>query len=749
MKKEPVDKTIVMNALWNAFPSETSFNDFKEMDHEVSQRSIPRIIKYAFKNETIEKQNEKAFIDFLAKNNKIDIDKPLPEELTFADVLEVLSGNISVNSLVKQLEIIADNFSLPPIKASMITRLKKHFLLNTAKKRSLLRIMAFRLAEKRPDLHWHYEMLCKITVGSVAKQDPLKERAGVTIAVQLQGKGEIIVPADVGWLKSELYKCIEYLSLAGYVNKKSIVSSGAASFSLKLPKKNGPAEQPRLYDRAICDILAIAHQMAVRWLLSGYSSPQKQLIIIVHAGMVSEANLAIQPLLETKLIGETGIYLTDFAYLCARVAEVKVGFEHHNERANPGDVYINDIWLVKYFWSYDYYDYIPYLLEKKMLPVSKSDPSYIEFQRALYFPEQFAENPFEALWSMHRFPESSLLLIEIANVLRARQMPFEADEVLSKLLLSNPGNVAARVMRMIIYSNIAQAQTDFFIADMAFERAIAEGEFVTGLDHMDIAILSEFGAVYFNRAKKWIQYLRDGNLSGEQNHIIREDVFASLKKAKEYFLQALAASPTGKDATSLFWLLYVQCYMELFSADAKLLSTKTNNDILLDSNNVFKKMGLRLFAEIGFLNDEILPDGNISEATFNNLLVTLASMNARHENSMLSRSYIPYAKYLFAILLWDFTPHFTLGIYHTVLNMLIEARRDTEKLIADNLSVYHISVNYVAPDVFLLRLQETIDLVRQLLTEDDLKKGDNFPLDPEKIKTISRTKLMLLELDWH
>jgi hypothetical protein len=747
VKKKPVDKTIVMNALWNVFPSATSFNDFKEMDHEVSQRAIPRIIKYAFKNEIIEKQNEKAFIDFLAKNNKIDIDKPLPEELTFADVLEVLSGNISVNSLVKQLEIITDNFSLPPIKASMITRLKKHFLLNTAKKRSLLRIMAFRLAEKRPDLNWHYEMLCKITVGFVEKPDPLKEKAGVTIAVQLQGKGEIIVPADVGWLKSELSKCIEYLSLAGYVNKKTIVSSGAASFNLKLPKKDGPAEQPRLYARAIRDILAIAHQMAVRWLLSEYSSPQKQLVIIIHAGMVSEANLAIQPLLDTKLTGETGIYLTDFAYLCARVAEVSVRFERYNERSNSGDGYINDIWLVKYFWSYDYYDYIPYLLEKKMLPVSKSDPSYIEFQRSLYFPEQFAESPFEALWSMHRFPQSSLLLIEIANVLRARQMPFEADEVLSNLLLFNPGNVAARVMRMIIYSNIAQAQADFFIAAMAFERAIAEGEFITGLDRIDNAILSEFGALYFNRAKKWIQYLREGNLSSEQT-LTREDVFESLKKAKEYLLKAAAASPTGKDATSLFWLLYVLCYLELFSADEKLLS-KTNNEILLDSNNVFKKMGLRLFAELGLLNNEILPDGNISESTFNNLLVILASMNARHENSMLSRSYIPYAKYLFAVLLWDFTPHFTLGIYHTVLDMLNEARSDTEKLIADNLSVYQISVNYVAPDVFLLRLQDTIDLIRKLLTDDDLKKGDNFPLDPEKIKKISQTKLMLLELDWH
>ncbi|PKN65794.1 MAG: hypothetical protein CVU54_18515 [Deltaproteobacteria bacterium HGW-Deltaproteobacteria-12] len=743
MKKERVDKTVLMNALWNTFPSVASFSDFKETDHDVSQRSIPIIIKYAFKNELIEKQTEKSFIDFLAKNNKLEPDKPLPEDLTFSDVLEVVSGNLSVNSVIRQLEIITKNFSLPPIKATMITRLKKHFLLNTSKKRSLLRIIAFRLGEKQPDLNWHYEMLRKITVGYIEKHDPLKEKAGVTIALQLRGKGEIIVPTDVGWLKTELYKCIGYLTLAGSVNKKAILSSGAASFNLKLPKKDGPLEQPRLYDRAIRDILAIAHQMSVRWLISGYGSPQKQLIIIIHAGKVSESNLTIQPLLETKLNSDTNIYLTDFAYLCARVAEVRVGFERYNQRPDTGDSCLNKIWMVKYFWSYSYYDYIPDLLETRMLPVSKSDPSYSEFQRELYFPEQYTGKYFEAFKAMYRFPQSSLLLIEIANVLRARQMPYEANEILSQLLLSNPSNVAARLLRMIIYSNIAQAQTDFFISEMAFERAVAEGEFIIGSNHIDYAILFEFGALYFNRAKKYIQYLRSG-----YSYFPKENVFNALRTAKEYLLKALATSPTGKDTSSLFWLLYVQCFIELFSKDKKLLDN-TNHEPLLDFNNVFKKHGIRMFAELGWLSDEILPDGGITEATFNSLLTIIASINARHDNSMLSRSYIPYAKYAFGSLLWDFAPHLTLVIYNTVLILLNDAYKETEKLIKDNLSVYQTTVNYIAPDEFLMRLQDTIDLIKKITNSNDLKSGDNFLSDPEKIKEISQTKLILLELNWH
>jgi len=105
-------------------------------------------------------------------------------------------------------------------------------------------------------------------------------------------------------------------------------------------------------------------------------SSKKNLLLIIHAGLVAETNLVIQPLLETKLTGETGIYLTDYAHLCARVAEVKVGFEHYRYKSTADESYIGDIWAVKYFMSYNFYDYIPYLLEERMLPVSQTDPSF-------------------------------------------------------------------------------------------------------------------------------------------------------------------------------------------------------------------------------------------------------------------------------------------------------------------------------------------------------------------------------------
>ncbi|KUG23360.1 hypothetical protein ASZ90_006852 [hydrocarbon metagenome] len=744
MEEDKVDLSVTMNALWNAFPSVASFIDFKETDREVSVRAIPRIIKFAYKNNIIPKETEKAFIEFLAGNKNIDIDKPLPEELTFSDVVDALCGSSSVNSLIMQLEKITKELSLPIIKATMITRLKKHFILNTAKQRSLLRILAYRLAQKRPDLNWHYEMLSKITIGS-AKADTAKEKVGVTITLHLQGKGEIITPVDINWLKIELSKCIEYLNLVSHISNKNIISSGAAAFSLKLPKKQGPMEQPRLYDRAIRDSLAIAHQMAVRWLLCEYSSPQKKLVVIIHAGLVAETNLIIQPLLETKLTGETGIYLTDYARLCARVAEVKVGFERYKNNSLADESNISDIWAVKYFMSYNYYTYIPYLLEEKMLPIHKTAPSYIKFQQALYFPEMFSESPFEALRALQHFPHSSLLLIEIAKVLRGRQMLYEAETIISNILLSDPRNVIARLVRMLTFENIAHINNDFFTSELAFERAIAESEFIVRRCHNDEISWNEIGLLYYGRAKRYVNYLRSDNASDAQN-VTKEDVLNNFQKAKEYFLKALVASPAGKDGTAMFFYACTLCLIELFSSGEKLFD-KRKYAFLTDNHNIFKKVAICFFTEIGWLRNYVSPEGNINESSLHVLLLALRNGIARFENSILAEGYIPYVKYAWCILFWDLVPCLTVGTCKYILDSLNEARIRTEKLIKDNLSVYQMSIGYIPPDKFLALLQEATDIVNKYITADDLKKDDNTFIDQTKFKELSKIKFTLLEID--
>ncbi|PKN50860.1 MAG: hypothetical protein CVU55_15095 [Deltaproteobacteria bacterium HGW-Deltaproteobacteria-13] len=485
--------------------------------------------------------------------------------------------------------------------------------------------------------------------------------------------------------------------------------------------------------------------MAVRWLLSEYSSPHKKLIIIIHAGLVAETNLVIQPLLETKLTGETGIYLTDYAHLCARVAEVKVGFEGYKNKSTSEESYISDVWTVKFFKSYNYYDYIPYLLEERMLPVSQTGLSYSKFQQALYFPEMFSESPFEALRAMHRFPQSSLLLIEIAKVLRARQMPYEADAIISNLLLSDPHNVIARTMRMLIFENIAHSHTDFHISELAFNRAIAESEFIIRRCNGEEAIWCEIGLLYYGRAKKYINYLRGDNASNTHN-IHKEDVLNSLKKANEFFLNGMAASPTGKDASSLLFFMCTLGFIELISTGENLFD-KTAYPILTDKHDVLRKVGTRFFIEIGWLRNAVSPEGNVNESAFYALLLVLRNIVARFENSMLAKGYIPYVKYLTCILIWDFAPFLTTGICKHILGLLNEACIETEKLILENVLVYQISINFISADKFLSRIQEATDIINNYLTADELKKDDTSLINQDQLKEMSKTKFLLLELD--
>jgi hypothetical protein len=739
------DNNTIINALLNTFPSIASFYDFKENDREISRRAIPGIIKYAFSHSIIETNSEESFTAFLEKTGKTDCGHKPPAGLTFSGVMDKLSGNLSVNALIAQLDVTARELSLPEIQAPMITRLKKKFVINTPKKRALLRILAFKLAQKYPDLNWHYELLLQLPVSPENRIDAVHETAGATITFHLQSQGEVIVPPDVAWLKNELSDCIEYLRLENHFHKKIIETIGATSFNIKSPKKPGPQDEPRLYNEAIRNVLAIAHQMSARWLLSEYSSPQKKLIIIVYAGIMTDANLSIQRILEINLTAESGIYLTDFAHLCALYASVKAGFELYAKHFHPATGYSGDLWSVTYFLSYSYYDYIPCLLTEKMLPRSVSESAYEDFKRVLHFPEQAGHSSFGAITAMHRFPQSALLLTEIAKVLRARRMPYEADAVITNLLLSNPLNLVARLMRMLMYSNIAQTQADLASAKLAFERAETEGDFIVSYCATESEIWHEVGVHHFGRAMKYLKYLHDKN-PANRSDVKKQDILHYLEKARKAFLQSMTVSATGKALNSLYMFAYTLCLIELFSPEDK-PAGKARQTAMPDYRTVFKIVSTRIFRNIGWLRDEAPTTDNKLEKTFQNLLLTLNLVIARYENLVLCRSNIPFMKYMFALILWDFAPVITPQICRLTLEWLRIARKETEKLVLDNISVYHVATGNIAADKFLLHIQDTVDVICKHVTDEDLKQEKDCPLLKTKFKELSNIKLMLLELD--
>jgi len=727
---------MIIESLLSAFPSVASFDDFKENDRDISRRAIPGIVKYAFDHAVIDANTEAAFVAFLEKNSRPDAGQGLPAGLTFPDVLEKLTGNLSVNALIAQLEITGRELAWPEIQASMITRLKKRFVVNTPKKRALVRILAFKLAQKYPDLHWHYDLLLDLPENPENVIELPSETAGVTITFHLQGQGEIIIPSDVTWLKNELAACIEYLRLENHVHKKIMETVGATTFNLRAPKKPGPVDEPRLYSDAIRNVMAIAHQMAARWLLSASGSPQKKLVIIIHTGAMPEANAAIQRILDIRLSAESGIYLTDFAHLCALNASVKASFELYAG---------GDLWSVSNFLSYSYYDYIPCLLEEKMLPRSVSEPSYEVFKRELHFPEFVGQCSFGAITAMHRFPQNALLLTEIAKALRARQMPYEADAVLAHLLLSQPLNLAARLMRLLICSNVAQMQSDLYFADFVFERAEAEGAFIVGSCRPESDIWHEIGILRFGRAIKYLKFLRQKKTTGPVR-IQKSDVLAQLKLAQDAFTKGMTVSATGKALNSLYMISYTMCLIDLLSMTGKPAGNKINTHSAA-VRGIFQNVSQCVFKTIGWLRDDVQTTGNKTEKSDKLLLLIVNLVIARYENLVLCRSNIPFMKFMFALILWDFAPSITPQLCMIVLDWLRKARVETEKLIPDNIAVYHMIRGNIPADEFMLHIQDTIDMIYRHISADDLRQRKDSPVLRAKLGKLSTIKLMLLELE--
>lgn len=735
---------MIIESLLCAFPSIASFNDFKENDGDISRRAIPGIVKYAFDHAVIDADSEAAFVAFLEKNSRPDADRGLPAGLTFPDVLEKLTGNLSVNALIAQLEITGRELAWPEIQASMITRLKKRFVVNTPKKRALVRILAFKLARKYPDLHWHYDLLLDLPENPENVIELPSETAGVTITFHLQGQGEIIIPSDVTWLKHELAACIEYLHLENHVHKKIMETVGATTFNLRAPKKPGPVDEPRLYSEAIRNVMAIAHQMAARWLLSASGSPRKKLIIIIHTGVMPEANAVIQRILDIRLSAESGIYLTDFAHLCALTASVKVSFERYagsdDQPAGNGD-----LWSVSNFLSYSYYDYIPCLLEEKMLPRSVAEPSYEVFRRELHFPEFAGQCSFGAITAMHRFPQSALLLTEIAKALRARQMPYEADAVLAHLLLSQPLNLAARLMRLRICSNVALMQSDLYSADFVFERAEAEGDFIVSNCRPESDIWHEIGILRFGKAITYLKFLRKKKSTGPVR-LQKSDVLVQLNHAQDAFMKGMTASATGKALNSLYMISYTMCLIDLLSMTGKPAGNKINT-LSVGVHGIFRNVSQCIFKAIGWLQDDVQTPGKKTEKSDRLLLRIVNLVIGRYENLVLCRSNIPFMNFMFALILWDFAPSITPQLCLIVLDWLKKSRIETEKLIPENIAVYHITRGNIRADEFILHIQDTIDIIYHHISEDDLRQRKDSPVLRTKLRKLSNIKLMLLELD--
>jgi hypothetical protein len=725
-------------ALLAVFPSRDAYQEFKEDDPAVARRAGPLFVRYARSRGLIAEEREDALLDFIEQNRSGEEKRSPPKGFTFGELVEEITENSSVNSLINWLNGVARDFELLEVQASMFSRLRKDFHPNTSKKRNLLRLLAFWLGMNRSELGWNYEMLLDLPRETPQEDAPPEEKEGVRIAFSLQSRGNIIDFDAVQWLRTELPKCIKDLKLY-HVNWRQIAYT-ATTAALSLPKMKGPSGEPRLYSQAIRDSLALAHQISVRWRLSEHSNQQRSVVIGIAAGPFAMLDTALQALLATRLPGNLEIRVTDFARLCARVAEVKVGFHEPPKEVEIIDGRLLTVWPITSFWSFLYYDFIPELLEDEMLPTTHASRS--EFENALYFYEVENDTRYRALRAIHQFPQNTLLALEIAKVCIARRMFHEANSVLSTILASNPRHLVTRTLRMSIFRHLMMERSDPSASTLFFERAREEARLIESYCEHDEESLCETGLLYFARAVQFLTALRSRrkgvpSVAGGT----KEDVFLLLEEAERCFARGTAVSPSA-GLRPFPWQMHIRALTALLKENERFFDGKRP---FVDHANIYRRTCLEFMSMLGWIGPtELEVSRDQMDVVVKRLLTTVHTYT--YSRSVLLRNYIPFIKYFFAVTIWDFAPVMTVRLARTILNWLEEAIAEAQALDHHRIGVYAVvgSLSQIqSARQFVACTEKTIRTVQEIMG-DDLMQEEHVVLDDPKR---FGQKMLLLHID--
>jgi len=736
-------------ALWSVFPTPATLSDFQRNDPNVSKKALPAFIRFAHEKELIAEAAAADFHSWVQKTADRPISRTPPVGFTFNDLIEKMAEEQSVNRLVEtELRPISRRFHLPDVQTSMISRLRKHFKPNTRPKQNLLRVLAFWIGLNRPHWGWNFETLMRL--GDSAPMPVQTDRdEGVRMALHIAGRGELLGPAAVEWLREELIRSMKYLDMF-YIDAKQVVTA-ATTVLVNIPRLKGHAADLTLYSRALGNAAALAHQMLIRWDLSEFSRPGNRLTIAIAAGPFAEMEMYIQTILKARSPDGDMIRLTPFAYLCANLSEIKMVFHRPPRELSLFDGDTMTVWSVHCLWSHIYYNYVPAVL--RILPTDAD--SYRTFKTTL-FSADVKNNA--ALASVYRHVRDTLLAIEIAKSCLAKGMFHEADYFIAIILAVHPFHVVARTLRMVIRLNMAIYRPGFGAAGRLFREAVSEGRFI--LDQCQVAdeeAFCELGQVYFCIARRLFNILRNdseeilrvdelcGRKAGRSpsgdtdadeyafsRREIREKVMECLRQAEDCFDKGRTISPSGMGNRSLHWCFRVRALKKLFLRDDRLFDPDGGPLRLWpDSEEVFRETAKELFYCLGWA-DEIpgkgegyLPD---EEAA---LFFRIFQAFDRYDNSVLLSSYSANVKYAFAILVFDFVPQLTVGLLRMILAWLEASENATRELLDRKSGIHTIVTCYsqIQPaDALLDRIRKAVEFLRAQYA-DDLNRADDCVLE--------------------
>lgn len=730
-------KEKIANAILSVFPNSKSLMDFAEYGN--NEKTVQSFIDLAAREKIIEVGNLKSLKAFIRNNGRQPEECEPPLQLTFDEFLKkrarLLKINFSVRAWVDRVNaMIEDNrLDLPQVTNPMLTRLKT-IPADTNYKQNVLRGLAFWIGYERANLGpaWNFETLLKICPDKISRD---RHKEGVRIGFALCSRGDVIDHIIMNWLKKTIRNCLEQ-TMGGPLSEPwgNVRSHDFTTIYVDMPKEDGGSD-PTAYRTCLRNAMTLAHQISTRWALSKHCTRNRFLSIGIVTGKYSSLDNSLLSILNAKLSNDPVIRVSDYVRQCLLINDIRVMLCQQPSEITLISGEVLSIWWIEAFWSWHYFDFVPDLLDDRIL---KNEPSAEEtLSQLLWFPDESDYKSDEdgqpnAITAFFKFPHNSLLGVEIAKTLYYRKRFPEAIEILRRVLSVDPTNLTARTLCMALYRELALEASFYPEAENLLKQAVNEALYIN--EYRDIKsedFYIEYAEIYMVKAILMLRCLRGGGITDigmmSFEHS-KQSLFKAINRAEFLLEKAMTASPTSIRSG---YLLNVARILKVILQDDEIL---TNPQKPIDGQTeMIKRVTVGPQWQLSFMKK------GLSREHQQNFLERISIQRFQKVSESISLRVYQQSNYFgHAVALWDFLPVRTIATAKRVLEMLDKAIAVATIAAKDDLCVYsntRIHFEIMPADEYIRYMENAIRMIKDkagedLATRSDseiIKRDDNAP----------------------
>lgn len=730
-----------VSALLAVFPTVESFILFYQ-NSDNSQIS-DSLASFAARNGVIESADPES-LEFFFRSRGGHVTKHIPtQSVDFEELLnkkgEILKLNLSLRALCGRINALlaAHQVGLPPVTNSMLIRLKKEPL-DTSYKQNVLRSFAFWLGYERSDLSstWHFDALSRLFREGRQTQN---YKEGARIGFALSSRGEVIDHEIIGWLKKAVKSYIDQsISQFLYGRWGKVRLHDITTLYIDFPKEE-EAGHLVAYRECMRSAVALAHQIAVRWALSRYSTRNRFLSIAIVAGDFTSLDNHLLPLLNARLPEDPVIRLSDYARQCLLINDIRAILCSRPTEITLFNGESLPIWWITGLWTTLYFDFVSDLLKDEILQTSESSGKKLD--SLLWSPDEYREMESKngqdnAVSTFFKFPHNSLLGVEIAKTLYYRRRFPEAAEILRIVLSINPTDLVARTLRMVLFRNMALDAPSHHAAAAIFRQAKQEADYIReNCDFRAEDFYCEYGAVYLAEAMSTVRWTRNTPEVAQKSDgmkSIRREVYSALDQAEYLFEKGMSVSPSGIRASYL-----------LNSAAVLKAILKHDEDLFTHADKpITGRLGIGheestdVQWQIGYRRSDL--PAHEQDALAEKLMIRKGAI---HDSSISLHSYRPTTYFCNAVALWDFLPVRTVLTAKKVMERIrgaMEIARRSEK---EDVCIYSFTRTYgemIPAKEYIQHMERALIMVEEEVGGDlagrldsEIVKGSHKDLPPK------------------